>query len=286
MSWAGIGAGVASAVVGSALNKRGKKNQQSALPELIQTGNSTYNTKTGVASLDPSIRQGQDRYMNSITGVDGVGGFKNDVTSMFDTFDSGMKGVRDEFSTLRGEFEGNQSAFRKASLAPLRENIASASGKLDRELGRTGVRGSFANQAKAGFDFDAGESLTNKEAEIENTRINRLGDFLGIDADLLKTGLTSEQGRAEMMLGLEESLKGISTERFNQEMKVLGLPAQMLQGTAANANASNAREGMFAQTMTNAFGDIIGGIGDSFGGSAGNPVNPVPFVDANGLGVG
>ena len=278
-----VAGGIAAGAVGNLLNRRGKKKQQSALPELIQTGNSTYNTKTGVASIDPSIRQGQQSFIDSINNE---GGFKSDVTSMFDTFDSGMKGVRDEFSTLRGEFEGNQSAFRKASLAPLRENIASASGKLDRELGRTGVRGSFANQAKAGFDFDAGESLTNKEAEIENTRINRLGDFLGIDADLLKTGLTSEQGRAEMMLGLEESLKGISTERFNQEMKVLGLPAQMLQGTAANANASNAREGMFAQTMTNAFGDIIGGIGDSFGGSAGNPVNPVPFVDANGLGVG
>ena len=149
----------------------------------------------------------------------------------------------------------------------MREQIATQTGSLNRELGRTKVRGSFAQQSRANLGIDAGRALADKEAEIENQRISALSQFLEIDAGLLKEGLSSESGRLEMLSSLEESLKGVSVERFNQEMEMLGLPTQygqMLQADAAAANAATGSQGaMASQLLGDTLGMFTGGGGGS-----------------------
>ena len=251
-----MGSAVVGSVVrsasGSAISRKGKKKQQSSIPLNIRTGFSDFNTKTGVINIDPSIRQGQEDFKTAL------GGFRGDINESFDQFNTGLEGLQGRSDELRANFEGNQSAFRKASLAPLQERIAGARGELDRELGRSEVRGSFANQQRTGFELDAGRDLSIREAEIENTRINKLGDFLGMDADLLKEGLASDTGRLKLLASLEQSLLGVSQERFDQELSLLGLPASFLSGTSRDAAAARSSAGVVGE----AAGDLVtAGIG-------------------------
>lgn len=244
------------------------------LTPTVDTGFSTFDPRTGKFNLDPSIRQGQEDFRTATES------FRGDINQGFDTFDEGLFGVREGFAGLRSNFEGNQSGFREASLAPLRERIARGRGELDRELNRTGVRGSFSNQQRTGFELDAGRDLSIREAEIENTRINRLGDFLQIDANLLKEGLASSTGRIELLAKLEESLAGISTERFEQELALLGLPANFFAGLSKRADILLNAEGVKAQADVD-FIDVLldplqGKSPGSFGGggSTGSGISP------------
>jgi len=256
-------AAIAGSVISSVITRRGKKRQQSSIPLNIRTGFSDFNTKTGEINIDPSVRQGQEDFKTAL------GGFRGDIGTSFDEFNTGLAGLQERSAGLRENFEGNQSAFRAASLAPLQERIARGRGELDRELGRTGVRGSFANQQRTGFELDAGRDLSIREAEIENTRINKLGDFLGMDAALLKEGLASDTGRLKLLASLEESLLGVSTERFNQELSLLGLPANFIGGTSQNAANQNTSQGLIDQADANLVGDLFADDGSSFdGGSA------------------
>ena len=249
-------------LVSFGLSKLAKKKSKSisSVPTNITTGFSSFNTQTGAISIDPSIRQGEEDFRTAL------GGFRGDIGESFDKFNVGLEGLQERSAGLRETFEGNQSAFRRASLAPLQERIAGARGELDRELGRTGVRGSFANQQRTGFELDAGRDLSIREAEIENTRINRLGDFLGMDAALLKEGLSSDTGRLKLLASLEESLRGISTERFDQELALLGLPSRFIAGTSVDAAAQNVSQGRIDEADTNLFGEVLslfGGGGDN-----------------------
>ena len=256
---------IGSAIVGKALStigkKKAKKNAKLILPNKIDTGNSSYNTKTGEFNIDPSIRAGQDSFLNT------AGGLKTSINEGFDKFNSGLGDLQSRAAGLRADYEGNQSAYRESMLNPLRERISTAEGNLDRELGRTGVRGSFKNNEKTNFQLDSGRALGDAEAKVENDRINALGDFIGMDADLLKEGLASDQGRANMLFKLEQSIQGISTERFAQEMAMLGLPASFVGGQTAKAGMISNAEGIGLQASADLAGSLFEGVGDAWGGS-------------------
>jgi len=264
---------IAGSAVSSVISGKGRKKAGRTagllLPPKVSTGRSSIlrDPKGVDISIDPSIREGQESFLQSVRGLRG------DAVGAFDEFREGLGGLRGEVSGLRADYEGNQSAFREATLNPLRENIATRRGGLEKELGRTGVRGSFANQARDTFELAAGRELTDAEAVVENQRINNLGNLLNMDAGLLKAGLTSEQGRTQLMLQLEQALQGISMDRFNQEMQLLGLPAQYQPGAAGAAGLISNAQGIQNQANTRLFGDIIGAF-DNSGGSSILPGNP------------
>jgi len=245
----------------SKASRKASKAAQMIVPDMVNTGYSTYDPQTGTASLDPSIRSMQDDLIGAQSG------FKTDVGSMFDSYNTGLEGLQGQVDTMRADYMGNQSNYREAMLNPVREAIARREGSLDKELGRTKVRGSFAQGARTNLALDSARALSDREAQVENDRINRLGDFLNMDADILKQGLASDQGRLSMLQSIEQSLSGISMDRFNQEMQLLGLPAQFVPGaTSAAAITSNAAA-MEGRANTQYLGKIFSAAGDYDGGS-------------------
>jgi hypothetical protein len=258
--------------------KKAKKTAGGFVPENIRTGNSSFNTRTGQFNIDPSIRAGLDNFETDIRGL------KDPINTAFDTASSGIRDLQSRSAGIREGFEGNQSAFREAQLNPLRETIARREGQLDRSLNRTGVKGTFAEQSKNALAFEGARRLRNAEAEIENQRINKLGDFLQIDANLLKEGLASETGRIGLMAELSKTLAGISSEKFQQELALLGLPASFMSGNSAKTQAIMNAEGIEAQ----AGAELLGAGFDAFdsGGNSTPGMDDTGFTDNAGFGVG
>ena len=106
--------------------------------------------------------------------------------------------------------------------------------------------------------MDAGRTLSDAEANIEQQRIGNLSSLLGLDAGLLQQGLESEVGRNNLLLNLEESLKGVSTERFNMEMAQLGLGTG-IGVTPLQQHQQMNQQGIFSGLATQAIGTALGG---------------------------
>ena len=251
---------IGGAVVGRILGGKGRDTARDLaggiVPTKVRTPFSMLNTETGQVSLDPSIRAGQNEFISRIRGM------RDPINTAFNTFGTELGGIRGEVRNMISDFEGNQSAFREATLNPLRQRIAARGGELRRNLARTDVRGSFADQSVSNFELDAGRTLTDAEASVENQRINNLGNLLGMDADLLKQGLASETGRLSMLANLEESLLNVSNTRFQQEMAQLGLPASFIPGNAARAGMLANAEGRVAALDSELLGSVLEGIGN------------------------
>jgi len=265
---------IGGAVAGKIITGKGKKSSKPGfvIPKNITTGFSSFNTQTGKINIDPSIREGQDTFLENI------GNFRGDINESFDRFDTGLEGLGEGVQSLRDQFTGNQSAFRELSLNPIRQSIASRKGALERELGRTEVRGSFANQARDTLSLAAGRELSDAEAKVENERINRLGDFLGMDAEILKQSLTSDTGRINLLKSIEEAAFKVSGIRFDQERSLLGLPGNLAAGKAAEQRAIQNAEGLDTQAGLNLAGEIFKGLGGlEFGGLGGGSGAPDDF---------
>ncbi|MCP5005380.1 MAG: hypothetical protein GY941_15805 [Planctomycetes bacterium] len=261
-----VGGAIINKVFAKSGEKKSKSNSQLILPDKINTGTSSYNTKSGEFDIDPTIRAGQEEFLTAGKGL------KSSINKGFDKYNTGLGDLRDRSSDLRSSYEGNQSDYREAMLNPLREKIALREGELDRNLDRTNVRGSFAQQSRDNLAIESGRALGDAEAQIENQRINKLGDFLGMDADILKSGLASDTGRAEMLFKLEQSLSGISTERFNQEMALLGLPGTLASGGAAKASMIANAQGVNAEADSKLVGSLLDAArGDRSGDPGGAP---------------
>lgn len=256
---------VAAGAIGNKLFGKSKKKSDAIarqiLPEQINTGNSVYNTRTGKFELDPSIRRMQDSYLQNTKNIG------QQTAGAFDIYGRGIEGLQGRSEAMRSDFEGNQSAYRDAMLNPLREAIARREGQLDRELGRTKVRGSFAEGAKTNLAFDSARQLVDAEARIENERINKLGDFLNMDADLLKQGLASDTGRTAALQAIEDATAGLSMDRFNQEMAMLGLPASFTTGAQASAALQANALGRVTEQRVKFAGDLLEAGGQLFSGS-------------------
>ncbi len=266
-----VGGAILKKVFAGSGEKKTKANAQMILPDKINTGTSSYNTRSGEFNIDPTIREGQEGFLSAGKGL------KDSINKGFDKYNKGLGDLSGRSSDLRSAYEGNQSDYREAMLNPLREKIALREGELDRNLERTNVRGSFAQQSRDNLAIESGRALGDREAEIENQRINKLGDFLGMDADILKSGLASDRGRAEMLFKLEQSLSGISTERFNQEMAMLGLPGTLASGGAAKASMISNAQGVNAEATAKLAGEIVGamskeGTGNADSGGYGNGI--------------
>jgi len=242
----------------------------------IGTGRSTFersgsNNNALDISLDPSIRAGQESFLSNISGL------RSEVDPIFGAAQEEMAGIRGELGGLK-DFFAEDGDFTDISLNPIRESIAGRRGDLDRTLSRTDVRGSFANQSRDAFETRAGRELTDATASAESARIQNLSTLLGLDANLLQQSLGNETGRINLLASLEESLRGVSTERFNQELSLMGLGQGIGVTPLQQAQQMN-QQGIFSGEATKAIGGILGGF---VGGPAGAAVGTV----ASGMGTG
>jgi len=268
MVWGAIASSVASTVIGSALNRNSRKKSEDIsrmiLPETINTGVSSYNTKTGEFNFGEDIRAGQNQ---SITDL------KNRRTQVSTDYATTMRelgGLRGQVAGLRSFYQGNQSAYAEAMMNPLRQQTAAAKGELERNLGRTKVRGSFANQARANLAIDSGRAMSDQAAMIENQRINTLGDFIGMDADIIKEGIRSREGRTRLMAELDTIIGGRYDTMMANEMDILKLPSVFSDAGAAAAEIQSNAVGVETEALIKGAGDILSAIDTSGSSSSGN----------------
>lgn len=139
---------------------------------------------------------------------------------------------------------GNREDFINARLDPLRRTLAQREGQLQRELGRTGVRGSFANQAMTNLGIEGAQALREAEAQAldqalaqERTAAGELfageGAILGAEQGLRGQRTAEEQalldreqalrgqltGEEQALLGAEQGLRG---QRAAEEQALFG----------------------------------------------------------------
>lgn len=191
------------------------------LNQRFSTPNSSL--QSGNLNIDPTVRGIQDR---------ALGGFQNLIG---------------QSNQLGQEFAGNQGALINARMNPLRQAIAQRRGGLQRDLGRRGVFGSFANQDVNNFDLSAGRELGDAQALATQDALSTRQNLMGFEANL------------------NQMVQGIGSERFAQELQGLGLSSGtvqqllQLQNQSASLSDSARQEGSkqfhtFAKTMSSAFG--------------------------------
>ena len=230
---------------------RARKRAKSGIPERFTTGRSIFDTRSGRVRIDPSIGRSLRSSETSIRNLIPL------AEEGFDEFDIGLSELRERSAGLRADLEGNQAAFREASLNPIRERISSEEQALNRRLQRQGVAGSFAAQQRASFGITAGRELSDATARIERERIETLSGLLGLDADLLNQGLASDTGRIQLLENLNQSLVGVSSERFRQELAALGLPLELVEAQVAAQAEKNRQTGIRDQAGLGFIGSIL-----------------------------
>lgn len=152
-------------------------------PSQFSTGRSSLNARTGEINLDPSIRGIQDESLSMVRG-------------------------------LRGDIGQNRDAFIEARVAPLERQIDRRRSGLTRELGRTGVRGTFRNQALNRFALQSGDELG--EARAEAT-------------------FQADQTALDNARAIASDINQIGVQRYQQELESLGLPADVVNSIMTNA---------------------------------------------------
>ena len=230
----------------------------------INTGRSSFersgsNNNALDISLDPSIRAGQESFLSNVRGL------RSEVDPFFDAAQGELAGIRGELGGLK-DFFAEDAGFTDSVLNPVREGIARRKGELTQELGRTDVRGSFKNAELNKFGFDSSRTLSDATASAETQRIGNLSKLLGMDATLLSQSLQNDVGRTNLLMSLEQSLAGVSTERFNQELSLLGIGQGVGVTPIQQAQQMN-QQGIFSGLATEALGGILG----SFGGDTSRP---------------
>lgn len=220
MSWGAIGGSVAGALVTGAMSKKSGGGAVTPAPQVdlnrtFRIGDTSLTG--GILNLDPQVAGLRTNFLNRV----------NQVTSPGGTFDFGSR-----YRGLSDEFAGNQGSLINARLNPLRQNIAQRRGGLQRDLGRRGVMGTFANQAVSNFDIDAGRALGDAEAMATN------------DALMARTNLLGAEQGAES--ALTQLLGATSNDVLRQELAGLGLGVDSIAAllSAANQAAAVNRPGL------------------------------------------
>jgi hypothetical protein len=115
-------------------------------------------------------------------------------------------GAFDQFSGALGDTRsallGNQNAFERARVDPLLRQLEAGRGARERELGRTGVRGTFRNQSLQDFDLAGQRELGNARAFAAQDTITMVN---AIDSLMFNAGT------------------GTGLNLFNQELASLGI---------------------------------------------------------------
>lgn len=231
-------------------SSQARKNMPKGAPEidlnrLFSAGASTL--QGGNLNIDPAVGGVRDDFLSRLNQVSQPGG----------NFDFGSR-----FRGLGEEFAGNQGSLINARMNPLRQQVAQQGGALQRNLGRRGVQGTFANQAMTNFGMEAGRQLGDAQAMATN-------DAMGARTNLLG----AEQGAES---ALTQLLAGSNQQLLSQELAKLGLGANSIMGllgaqnTAASINAPLQQKQ--ADLQNELFGGMLGSLGGAFSPSSAQSV--------------
>ena len=257
MTWGMIGGAAVSVVGGKLLSgssKGGSANPQSfinAFPGALNavqaqipqsgfgTGFSTLNPRTGALSMDPLGRnlnlQGLDTYANSL-------------------------------GDIQNSLMGNQGALMQARVNPVLERLAAGRGQLQRGLGQTGVRGTFANQTMQNYDINAGRAEGDARAIAQSETTNAM-------AQIAQNLFGAQQGTASNIFTQE--LQGLQLSTATMQ-NLLSIAANLSTGAGSNAVALQGNQGTQNANAANMFGSIIGPSVNALGGALGNYFSPTP----------
>lgn len=263
----------------------------------------------GKVNIDPSIRAIQDKGLNRIDELYAQSGaYGNELMGNSRWLRTQTQGRYDQLrgdtqsrykellgnnSGLRGRYMGNQSDYANAQLNPLRQQIATGRGELQKNIGLRGISGSsFGNQAMTSYDAETGRNLQDAGANVENQQLQAMqgideqrGQFVsqemqqraqqagqelqaitGIDANMTQQMFTTIAQQSQ----LNGESQDIGRQRLQQELAALGLGAAQTKAMQDSFDKYLERDlerrKMFSQGISNTFGTTMGRTGGSSGG--------------------
>lgn len=158
----------------------------------------------GKVKIDPSIRAIQDRGLGNINELYGQTGAYGDE-------------LIGNTRSLRNRFLGNQSDYAESQMNPLRQQIATRRGEVQRSIGNRGLGGSsFGEQSITSFDTESQRALQDASANVEMQQLQAL---TGIDAQLTQQMF----GKISTQAQLNGESQAIVQARLKQELSALGL---------------------------------------------------------------
>lgn len=171
--------------------------------------------ENGNINIDPSIRLIQDKSMR-----------RN--ANLYNELGASGKNILGNMRNLRKDYMGNRSAFVKARVDPLEEELTMRKGELDRNLGLRGMSGSsFGEQARTNLATDSQRELGNARslAEMEN-----LQAVTGIDKNITDTLFK----KIETQMAVNNIDLDTANKRLIGELQALGVDQKQID-TMVNA---------------------------------------------------
>lgn len=168
------------------------------------------------------------------------------IRGLYDESLGTTRGLLSSTLASRDDLIGNRSDFIKARTNPLRERIAERRGRLNKELGRRGVFGTFANKELTNLDIEGERALEDSEAMA------------------LREALQTEAGFTQVAQALNTNIQQIASGRFNEELQALGLSVNSILGLTGAAQQSAQLQDQAGQFSLAALGGISFGIADQF----------------------
>lgn len=165
------------------------------------------------------------------------------IRSLYDESLGTTRGLLSSTLASRDDLIGNRSDFIRSRTNPLRERIAERRGSLNKELGRRGVFGTFANKERTNLDIEGERALADAESQA------------------LAEALKTEAGFTQLAQSLNMSIADIASGRFNQELQSLGLSLQSILGLTSAAQQSAAMQDQAGQFGLSALAGIAYGAG-------------------------
>lgn len=135
--------------IGGSKSRSSSRSKSESSPYFRNTGYSSFDPKTRVFSLDPSIRAAEDTANQRYASVYG------DFGNASDRF-------LNQSSGLRSRLLGNEGGYLKAVLDPIRERFSALRGQTQQDLGLRRLSGStFANDSLRDIDTQASREEAN-----------------------------------------------------------------------------------------------------------------------------
>ena len=139
------------------------------------------------------------------------------IRSLYDESLGTTRGLLSSTLASRDDLIGNRADFIRSRTNPLRERIAERRGSLNKELGRRGVFGTFANKERTNLDIEGERALADAESQA------------------LAEALKTEAGFTQLSQALNMSIADIASGKFNQELQSLGLSVNSILGLTGAA---------------------------------------------------
>lgn len=168
------------------------------------------------------------------------------IRGLYDESLGTTRGLLSSTLASRDDLIGNRGDFIQSRTNPLRERIAQRRGTLNKELGRRGVFGTFANKERTNLDIEGERALADAETQA------------------LSEALQTEAGFTQLAQGLNMSIAEIAAGKYNNELQALGLSVNSILGMTQAAQTSAGMEDAAGQFGMNTWMKIAGGIASAF----------------------